>query len=207
MARTATCASIPIRLRKRNLSRPALLWAGRRSPTHFKLYWIAADGRRELLAADPDISCNQPVPWLRDRSRLSASLVDYRQTTGTCYLQDIYVGPGLAGVPRGTIKKLRVIALSYRAAGVGWSYNAGPAGDALVCTPISIGNGSWDVKIVLGEATVYEDGSAFFSVAGAHADLFPGAGRARSRGADDAELADLAARRERLVCRLPRVEE
>ena len=33
-----------------------------RSPTLFKLYWIAADGRRELLAADPDISCNQPVP-------------------------------------------------------------------------------------------------------------------------------------------------
>lgn len=136
-----------------------------RSPAHFKLYWIAADGRRELLAADPDTSCNQPVPLAaRSKPPLRPDLVDYRQTSGTCFLQDIYVGPGLAGIPRGTIKKLRAIALEYRAAGVGWSYNKGPAGDALVCTPISIGNGSWDVKIVLGEATVHADGSAFFTL-------------------------------------------
>ncbi len=91
-------------------------------------------------------------------------MVDYRKTSGTCFLQDIYVGPGLAGVPRGAIKRLRAIALEYRAAGVGWSYNDGPAGNALVCTPISIGNGSWDAKTVLGEATVYPDGSAFFTL-------------------------------------------
>jgi len=57
-----------------------------------------------------------------------------------------------------------VIALDYRAAGIGWNYNAGPAGAALVSTPVAIGNGSWDVKVVLGEATVYADGSAFFTV-------------------------------------------
>ncbi len=34
-------------------------------------------------------------------------------------MQDIYVGPGLQGIPRGTIKKLRVIAMKYRAAGIG----------------------------------------------------------------------------------------
>ncbi|MEN6426957.1 MAG: hypothetical protein ABFE13_16500 [Phycisphaerales bacterium] len=136
-----------------------------RSPTLFKLYWVAADGRRELLASDPDISCSQPVPLAaRPRPPIRPSLVDYRQTTGTCYVQDIYVGPGLAGIPRGTIKKLRAVGLEYRAAGVGWSYNAGPAGDALVCTPVSIGNGTWDTKVVLGEATVYDDGSAFFTL-------------------------------------------
>jgi len=136
-----------------------------RAPTLFKLYWIAADGRRELLAADPEISCNQATPLAaRPRPPIRPSVVDYRQTTGTCYMQDIYTGPGLAGIPRGAIKKLRAVGLEYRAAGVGWSYNAGPAGDALVCTPISIGNGSWDVKVVLGEATVYDDGSAFFTL-------------------------------------------
>ena len=31
-------------------------------------------------------------------------------------------------------------------------------------TPVSIGNGTWDVKRVLGEAKVHEDGSAFFAV-------------------------------------------
>lgn len=138
-------------------------WA--RSPTLFKLYWIAADGRRELLAADADISCSQAVPWApRTPPPQRPPMVNYRTATSTCYLQDIHAGPGLAGVPRGKIRRLRVVALDYRAAGIGWNYNAGPAGDALVSTPVAIGNGSWDVKIVLGEATVHEDGSAFFTL-------------------------------------------
>ena len=37
--------------------------------------------------------------------------VDYRKTTGTFYVEDIYAGPGLAGVARGAIKDLRVVAL------------------------------------------------------------------------------------------------
>ena len=93
-----------------------------------------------------------------------ANRVDYRQTTGTFYVQDIYAGPGLAGVPRGTIRKLRVVALEFRAAGIGHNGSGGPGGGALVSTPISIGNGTWDVKTVLGDAKVYEDGSALFTV-------------------------------------------
>jgi DNA-binding beta-propeller fold protein YncE/mono/diheme cytochrome c family protein len=136
-----------------------------RQPTLFKLYWVSADGRRELLAADANFSCGQPVPLAaRSRPPVRPSLADYSKTTGTCYLQDIYAGPGLAGIARGTVKKLRVIGLEYRAAGIGWNYNVGPAGDALVCTPPAIGNGSWDVKIVLGDATVHPDGSAFFTL-------------------------------------------
>ncbi|MBN1507540.1 MAG: hypothetical protein JW955_11880 [Sedimentisphaerales bacterium] len=136
-----------------------------RSPTLFKLYWIAANGRRELLIADPDVSCGQPVPLApRPRPLIRPSLVDCGKTTGTCYVQDVHASPGLADVPRGTVKRLRVIGLEYRAAGVGWNYNTGPAGDALVCTPVAISNGSWDVKVVLGDATVHPDGSAFFNV-------------------------------------------
>jgi len=136
-----------------------------RQPTLFKLYWIAADGRRELLAADPNISCGQAAPLaVRPRPPVRPNIVDYDKTAGTCYLQDIYAGRGLAGIARGTVKKLRVVGLQYRAAGVGWNYNAGPAGEALACTPVAIGNGSWDVKVVLGDATVRPDGSAFFTV-------------------------------------------
>jgi hypothetical protein len=62
------------------------------------------------------------------------------------------------------VKKLRVVALDFRAAGVGHNFNEGLAGGALVSTPISIGNGCWDVKTVLGETPVYADGSAFFEV-------------------------------------------
>lgn len=134
-------------------------------PVLTKIYFMTSDGRRELLAADPKISCNQPVPLApRAKRHVQPSLVDYRKKTGTYYVQDVYAGPGLAGVPRGTIKRLRVVALEYRAAGVGANSNAGPAGGAVVCTPVAIPNGTWDVKVVLGSAPVCEDGSACFTV-------------------------------------------
>jgi len=131
----------------------------------FKLCLIYADGRRELLAADPQRSCTQAVPLAsRPVPPVRPSTVDYRRTTGTYYVQDVYAGPGLAGVERGTIKKLRVVALRYRPVGIGENRNSGPAGGALISTPIAISNGSWDVKVVLGDAKVWPDGSACFTV-------------------------------------------
>jgi len=130
----------------------------------FKVYYMSIDGQRELLVADPNLSCNQPIPFTPREIPNRPNLVDYSKKYGTYYLQDIYTGPGLKGIPRGSIKKLRIVALEYRAAGIGENVNRGPAGGAIVSTPIAIGNGSWDVKVVLGSATVYEDGSAFFSV-------------------------------------------
>ncbi len=137
------------------LERPFLL---------FKIYLMDIDGRRELLAADPDISCNQPVPLAARNIPVRANTVDYTKDSGVFYLKDIYAGQGLTGVRRGTIKKLRVIALKYRAAGIGANSNRGSFAGALVSTPIAIANGSWDVKVVLGDARVYADGSACFEV-------------------------------------------
>ena len=131
----------------------------------FGLYWMDRDGHRELLASDPALPCLQPVVLApRPRPALRPSQIDWRRESAACYVSDIYQGPGLAGVPRGTIRKLRVIALDFRVAGIGENYNSGPAGGALVSTPIAIGNGAWDVKRVLGDATVYDDGSAYFEV-------------------------------------------
>ena len=130
----------------------------------FGVYWMDVDGRRELLVSDAKISCNQPIPLCpRPVPPVRPNLVDYRKTSGAIYLQDVYAGPGLAGVPRGTIGGLRVVALDFRAAGIGNNNNNGPAGGALISTPISI-DGAWDVKKVLGTATVHEDGSACFTV-------------------------------------------
>jgi len=130
---------------------------------HFKIYFMANDGRRELLVADPVTSCNQPVQLTaRPVPFQRSSTVDYRKATGTFSIQNIYAGKALQGVEKGTIKRLRVVALDFRAAGVKNNHNSGPAGGALVSTPPSINNGSWDPKIILGDATVYEDGSAFF---------------------------------------------
>jgi len=129
------------------------------------LYYMDIDGKRELLVADRALSCTQAVPLApRKVPALRPSSVDYRKTTGTYYIKDVYTGPGLKDVPRGTARKLRVVALEFRPAGIGWNTSQGDGGVALSSTPVSIGNGSWDVKIILGDAKIYEDGSAIFTV-------------------------------------------
>ncbi len=131
----------------------------------FGIYFMDIDGRRELLVRDGRNSCNQPVPLApRKRPHNRPSAVDYRKKTGTYFVKDVYFGPGLKGISRGTVKRLRVVALEFRAAGVGSNGNRGPAGGALVSTPVAIGNGTWDVKTVLGSTPVHEDGSAMFIV-------------------------------------------
>ncbi|HEY3320509.1 MAG TPA: hypothetical protein VGP72_08590 [Planctomycetota bacterium] len=131
----------------------------------FGLYYMDVDGKRELLAWDPKVSCNQAIPiTARSIGHLKPTTVDLHKNTGYYYVQDVYVGPGLKDIPRGAAKRLRVVALDYRAAGVGNNGNGGPAGGALVSTPISINNGSWDVKRVLGSVPIEEDGSAYFAV-------------------------------------------
>lgn len=131
----------------------------------FGIYWMDIDGRRELLVLDEHLPCVQPVlVAARPCPPARPSAVDYRKNHGTCYVQDVYDGPGLAGVPKGTIRKLRVVALDFRPAGIRSNSSGGPGGGALVSTPVSIGNGAWDVKTVLGETEVHQDGSAFFKV-------------------------------------------
>jgi hypothetical protein len=102
---------------------------GRRSAlARFSLYWMDLDGRRELLTSDPNLPCTQPVPLVaRTPPPQRSSLVDYRKTTGTYYEQDVYAGPGLQGVPRGTIKRLRAVALEYRDAARQRFTGSGPA--------------------------------------------------------------------------------
>jgi hypothetical protein len=130
----------------------------------FGIYWVSIDAKRELLASDDGVSCNQPVPLTsRPEPPARPNLVDYRKESATVYLQDVCRGPGMAGVDRKAVKSLRVIALEFRAAGIGYNVNRGPAGWSDVSTPVSI-EGSWDVKRVLGTAKIHEDGSACFSV-------------------------------------------
>ncbi len=131
----------------------------------FGIYWVDIDGRRELLVDDPSISCSQPVPLVARKSiRLRGSMVDLEAKHGTYTMQDVYIGPGLEGIERGTAKKLRVIGLEFRSTGIGRNGNHGPSGGALASTPISAGHGTWDVKVPLGDADIYADGSASFHV-------------------------------------------
>ena len=131
----------------------------------FGVYYMTADGKRELLAFDWSNSCGQAIPLMpRKQPPVKPSLVDFNKTSGSFYVQNVYAGPGLEGVAKGTIKRLRVVAMEYRAAGVSKNLNRGSAGGSHINTPIAIDNGSQDVKHILGEVDIEEDGSAYFEV-------------------------------------------
>jgi len=94
----------------------------------------------------------EPIP-LRKRPRPFAipDRVDLGRDDAVVYVHDVYSGPGLAGVPRGTVERLRVVAYHF-----GYPGLAGP--DKVGC------GGPWEVMRILGTVRVHEDGSAMFRV-------------------------------------------
>jgi hypothetical protein len=138
-------------------------WKGTHGPP-FGIYWMDMDGRRELLAWDPTLPCSRPVVIRPRPAHLRPFLRGQSSSPAVCYVQDVYAGAGLEGVPRGVARKVRVIALDYRALAIGKNISRGPAGSAMSSTPVAIGNGAWDVKVILGDAVVEQDGSACFEV-------------------------------------------
>ena len=130
----------------------------------FGVYWMDIDGNRELISSRMTISAGRAVPLMpRKRPPQRPSAVDYTKRDGTFYIQDVYVGEAMEGVPRGTVKTLRVIELDYRIAGIGNNGNGGPGGNADISTPVATGNAAWDPKILVGDAKVHADGSVFFT--------------------------------------------
>ena len=95
----------------------------------------------------------EPIP-LRPRSRppMIADRVDLTRKDALMKIDDVYVGPGLKGVPRGSVKKLRLFTYHFayqRMAGI--NQNVGV-------------DGPWEPKRIIGEVPVEDDGSAFFRV-------------------------------------------
>ncbi|MDO4857760.1 MAG: hypothetical protein Q4A17_07430 [Thermoguttaceae bacterium] len=131
----------------------------------FGAYYMKPDGTRELLAFDPWQGTGRIVPVMKqtvppDRG----DHVDLDDNFGTFYLQNVYFGPGLKGIEPGKAKKLRVVALEYRCCRMGYGQNGGECETGLCQTPISLNSGSWDVKHVIGEVEIEEDGSCCFQV-------------------------------------------
>lgn len=136
-----------------------------RQPIDFAIYWMDLDGNRELLAADPDLSCNTPeLVAPRERPFVRASNVDYKSDKGTYYIQDIYQGPGLEGIERGEVKQLRIVEIVFRTAGIGRVSSSGKGGGAGNFCPPATGNGAWDLKKIHGTVDINPDGSAMFEV-------------------------------------------
>jgi len=104
---------------------------------------VLTDPRHDFFEPLP-IKPRPTPPMLPDRT-------DRSKDNAVVILHDIYQGTGLAGVPRGTIKRLRIGAYHF-----GYPGMAGPD---------KIGRGGpWEVMRIIGTVPVYEDGSAKFRV-------------------------------------------
>lgn len=134
--------------------------------SRFGVYAMTADGRRELLAFDWGNHCLQPaVVKPRQAPRRLLRKLDYAQGFGHYYVQNVYEGLPVANVKKGTVKRLRVVALEYRPVHNGWNWQYGRhSTQGKIGTPIAVGNGAYDVKHVFGEAEVEADGSCSFLV-------------------------------------------
>ena len=102
---------------------------------------------------EPGYAMLEPVP-LRKRPRppILPDRVDPRRRDAEVFVADIYAGPGLRGVPRGTVKALRLVSYHFAYQGMGGEPDA-PGLD-----------GPWDIKTVLGTVPLCADGSARFRV-------------------------------------------
>ena len=104
------------------------------------------------LRHEPGWALLEPMPVRpRPRGPIITDRVDTSRDDAVVYVNDVYAGPGLSGVPRGTVKRLRVAAYDF-----GYPGLAGP-------DKVGYG-GPWEVMRILGTVPVEPDGSALFRI-------------------------------------------
>ena len=104
-----------------------------------------------LVKEQPGYALLEPVPIRKSpRPPVRPDSVDLERDDCVVHMANVYAGPGLAGIPRGTVKKLRVFTYTYDYPGMG-----GPQGVVGL-------EGPWDVRRILGTVPVEDDGSAAF---------------------------------------------
>ncbi len=124
-------------------------------------YDRTTDTEVELVTGTKGIGASQIVPVYTRDLFTRPSMVNYASETGTFYVSNVYEGEAMEGVEVGSVQYLRVVELEFRSSAIGATVAVG-SGSADPFSPIATGNGSWDVKTVLGVAPVEEDGSALF---------------------------------------------
>lgn len=117
------------------------------------IYLVDVFNNITLVAEVEGAALLEPIPVKsRPGVPVVADGVDPQRNDAEVMIADVYHGPGLAGIPRGEVKSLRVISYYWASRGMG-----GLLG--------SIGmDGPWDIKRVLGTVPVEDDGSAHFTI-------------------------------------------
>lgn len=117
------------------------------------LYLVDIYGNMSLITESEGSAFIAPIlaeavptpPVIPDRVNLASD-------KASVFMQDVYEGGGLKGIPRGEVKKLRII-----------SYGFSPWGQGGLLGTIGM-DGPWDIKRILGTVDVETDGSAMFIV-------------------------------------------
>jgi len=121
--------------------------------TPWAIYLVDVFDNLVPLRVEKDFDLLEPIALApRPTPPVMPSRVDLAKKEATVYLEDVYTGDGLRGVPRGTVEKLRLLTYHFSYRGMGGQQD-----------PLGL-DGPWDIKCVLGTVPVEPDGSALFRV-------------------------------------------
>ncbi len=106
-----------------------------------------------LLKSQPGYAMLEPIPLRKtQRQPVIPERVNTESKDAVVFMQSIYSGEGLKGVPRGTVRQLRLYTYHFSYHAMGGQVNR-------------VGlDGPWDIKRVLGTVPVESDGSAYFRI-------------------------------------------
>ena len=136
------------------LSEKYFLVSAKPTPTsEYGIYFVDVFDNMILVKELPGNALVEPKPVKASaRPPVIADRVDLSRDDANIYISDIYLGPGLADIPRGAVKSLKVYTYHYA-----YHNTGGLLG--------SVGqDGPWDIRGVLGTVPVEEDGSVNFRV-------------------------------------------
>ncbi len=136
------------------LSEKYLIVSAKPAPqSRWGVYLVDTFDNMTLIKEVPGYALLEPLPLrATPRPPVIADKVDLGRKDALVYMVDVYEGPGLDGVPRGTVKQLRLFTYHFAYHGMGGQVNR-------------VGlDGPWDIKRIIGTVPVEADGSALFRV-------------------------------------------
>ncbi|HOX39126.1 MAG TPA: SUMF1/EgtB/PvdO family nonheme iron enzyme [Candidatus Brocadiia bacterium] len=121
--------------------------------SNWGIYLVDVFDNMTLIKEIPGFALLEPIPLRATKTPPAIPpKVDANRKDALVHMSDIYAGHGLAGVPRGTVKSLRIFTYHFAYHGMGGQINR-------------VGlDGPWDIKRIVGTVPVEDDGSACFTI-------------------------------------------
>ncbi len=117
------------------------------------IYVVDVFDNMVLIDEVEDYALLEPIPFqARQKPPVIPDSTDPNVSNAVVYMEDVYQGPGLRGVPFGEVKQLRLFTYHFAYQAIaGISHRVGA-------------DGPWEPKRILGTVPVEDDGSAMFQV-------------------------------------------